>query len=545
MIFLIVLHEFLLHMKKIIISFHFILLGFALHGQFNIIEINKQVKEFPDIYDLSTPLNAGVTCIYFMINGTDNLWDDASVKRYPERVKKDTIPNRIVEETVKERLLNDTVKELILYKDSVARLIIKRSNSTNYRIRDFIFENGRWLNYGENGGGLSLEGWREDFYTMAPDFPNRLRRLLDLRSISTDTLAFFNYVKQEGAEPKAFLLEVLASYPLVIYGEIHRRKVSWDLLSNVLHDPNFPEIVGTVFLEMPAYQQSEFDRFYASQELDTEILLDIMRSFLPTGWWDRGEYEFLVNIWNLNKTLSADKQIRVVPTDEQTPWKLLNTPEDFEKIEKNLIDRNTHMADVVEQVMKTKTDTRNSLFVTGFGHARKSLVPGGYSSAVDQEPTLTAGAQLVQRLSDKNVFAVLQHVPMTKNVGSDPGLVRQGLYDVVFEMTGNKPVAFRLAGTPFGSEPFDADFDNAFNSKSGNYEDNFDGYIFLQSLKEEETDYILYDIASDKFVKEINRRKELTGWNLYGWIEGELTKEKIIEVFKKDEGKKRWGYLFE
>jgi hypothetical protein len=532
-------------MQKFIIFLCFALSGLALCAQFNIIEVNKQVKDFPDVYDLSTPLNAGVTCTYFMINGTDNLWYDASVKKYPEHNRKDTPLNRVVDEDYKEHLLTSTIKELIIYKDSMARLIIEIPNSNRYRIRDLVFENGKWLNYGENGGGASLEGWREHFYTLAPNVPSRLRRSLELSSVSTDTLSFVDYVKQHSTEPKEFLLEALAKYPLVIYGEIHRRKISWDLLSSVLFDPRFPETVGTVFVELPTYQQEEFDRFYASKELDTKILLDIFRSMMTEGWVDRGEYEFLLNVWKLNQTLPATKQIRVVPTDEQAHWKFLKNKEDFEKYEKNRADRNTRMADVVEHTLKTKTDKRNCLFTVGYGHAHKSHVPGDYSSALGQEPALTAGAQLMQRLSNKNVFTVLQHVPMMTNTSGAQGLVRQGLFDAVFEITDNKPVAFHLADSPFGAEPYDADFDDAFDSRSGNYANNFDGYIFLQPLKDEDTDYILYDLWSDKFIEELKRRETITGWQLFRWIEGEVTKEKVIEAYKEDEGKKRWGYLFE
>ncbi|MCL1969708.1 MAG: hypothetical protein FWF65_09220 [Bacteroidetes bacterium] len=532
-------------MKKLIFSLCFALSGLALCAQFNIIEVNKQLKDFPDVYDLSTPLNAGITCTYFLINGTDNLWDDASVERYPEPNKKNILPNRVVDETIKERFLNDTIKELIIYKDSIAGLLIKRCNSDRYNIRILILENGRWLNYCENGGGASFEYWREWFYTTVLDLPNRLQRTLELKAVSTDTLAFVNYVKQYGAEPKEFLLKALAQYPLVIYGEIHRSKVSWDLLSSLLIDPRFPETVGTIFVELPSYQQDEFDRFYASKKLNTEILLDIMRSFQIDGWFDKGEYEFLINVWKLNQTLPANKQIRVIATDEQLPYKSLHSKEDFENARKNAMDRNTCMADVVEHTLKTKADKRNCLFTVGFGHAYKSHVPGGYSSAEGQEPALSAGAQLAQRLSDKSVFTIQRHVPCMTNNGAF-GLVRQGLFDYVFEKNGNQPVAFNLDDSPFGREPYDADLDNAFDSRAGNYANNFDGYIFLQPLKDEDSDYILYDIVSDKFVNEIKRREAISGWKLYRSIKGELTKEKIIESLKEeDEGKKRFGYLFE
>jgi hypothetical protein len=528
---------------KTLIFVCFVFYNLALCAQYNVIAINKQLKDFPDIYDLSTPLNAGVTILYSSVHGNSNIWRDASVYMSIASHRKGTISNRIVDENTKTKWLNTTIEEVIVYQDSIAGMIT-RLDTDYYSIRWLCFEDNKWLNMGEDERNR-LEEVREMFYIYAPDNLSKLHRSNVVKLVSTDTLAFVNYVKQHGIEPKSFLLEALATYPLVIYGEIHRRKISWDLLSALLLDPRFPETVGTVFIEMPAYQQPEFDRFYASKELDTEIILDIMRSFQVSGWCDRGEYEFLINVWKLNQTLPVNRQIRVIATDEQAPWKLLKTSEDFKEYEKNAIDRNTRMADAVEQTIKTKTDKRNCLFIAGYGHAYKSHVPGSYSSVKGQEPALSAGAQLVQRLSNKNVFTILQHAPMIRNVGGAVNFVRQGLFDAVFEKTGNQPIAFNLSDSPFGAEPYDADFDDAFDSKAGNYTDNFDGYIFLQPLKDEDTDYILYDIWSDQFINEIKRRETLTGWKLYRWIDGELTKEKIIETFKEDEDKKRWSELFE
>jgi hypothetical protein len=507
--------------------------------------INKQLKDFPDTFNLSTPLYAGITCSYLIVNGKENRWRDASVYMTREYLPKSNALDRKIKETTKKRMLNSQIKEVIIYKDSVA-CMITQIDSASYSIRTLGFEDGKWLNIGEDMR-RDIESSREVFSANASNTLNRLRRSLLLKSIPTDTLAFVDYLEHHGTEPREFLLETMATHSLVIYGELHRRKISWDFLTSVLQDPRFPEKVGTVFLELPSYQQSEFDRFYTSKKLDTELLLEILRSQQIYGWWDRGEYEFLINVWKLNQTLPPKKRIKVVPVDEQIPYKTIKTAEDYKKSEANLIDRNTAMANVVEKTLQIKLDKRNSLFVVGYGHAFKSHVPGGYSTPEGQEPALSAGAQLIQRLSDKNVFVILQHVPMGTNTGA-LGFIRHGLFDKVFEKSGNKPIAFRLGGSPFGAEPFDADYEMSFDSRVGNFADNFDGYIFLKPLKDEDSEYVLYDIWSDKFVDEMKRRATLSDFNMNRWLgnEGELTKEKIISTFKEEcEGKKRWSQLFE
>jgi hypothetical protein len=522
-------------MKKLILLLTTFCASCALQAQTTI--VNKQLKDFPNVYDLSTPLSAGVTIEYLIINGTDK-WRESSVSMN----NASKVVEGIKDKGFKKRLLDGIVKEVIVYQDSVACMILQISPD-DYSLRLLCFENDKWLNRG-NDRKRTIEESRNLFNRIAPEWLSQLRRANEIKIVSTDTLAFVNYVKQRGTAPTDFLLEALENYPLVIYGEYHRRKVSWDLLSSLLSDPRFPETVGTVFVEMPAYQQAEFDRFFSSKELNTEILLEILRSFQIYGWWDRGQYDFYINLWKLNQTLPEDKRIRVVPTDEQAPWKLLQTKEDFKQWRKNSTDRNIHMANVVENTIKTKPDERNCLFVVGYGHAYKSHVPGGYTS--NREPLLSAGAELVQRLSDKDVFVVFQHVPMGNNV-RDLGLIRQGLFDAVFEKNGNKPIAFALTNSPFGVEPYDADSYDCLDYRSGNFADNFDGYIFLNPLEEEEEQYVLYEIWNDQFVKEFIRRATFLDWNGNKWLgnKGKLTKEKIIKVFKEDEGKKRWGHLFE
>ena len=139
---------------KIIVTLSFLLFFLAesfaqnLSSDYKSIVINRCVKEFPDKFDLSTPLNAGLSIYYIMINGTENLWRDASAERIKPFFQPDT-PNINISQEQKEKLMNDSIKEVIIYKDSVAYFITSRSNS-RYIYRSLIFENGKWVNNGED-----------------------------------------------------------------------------------------------------------------------------------------------------------------------------------------------------------------------------------------------------------------------------------------------------------------------------------------------------------------------------------------------------------
>jgi hypothetical protein len=116
------------------------------------------------------------------------------------------------------------------------------------------------------------------------------------------------------------------------------------------------------------------------------------------------------------------------------------------------------------------------------------------------------------------------------------GEIRKGLFDCVFEKNGNLPVAFDLANSPFGKEPFDADADVRFSPNCGNYEDFYDGYIFLCPLKDEPYEYELTELFTDKFVEELKRRARISSDKdaYYDIPANNITKEKIIETIKSD-----------
>ena len=77
-----------------------------------------------------------------------------------------------------------------------------------------------------------------------------------------------------------------------------------------------------------------------------------------------------------------------------------------------------------------------------------------------------------------------------------------------------------------------------YNAETGTYQDNFDGYLFLHSLKDEPQSTPLLEVFNDEFVTEIQRRSTYLDWNgrpeiLFGHKVSELTKEIIYEALTK------------
>ncbi|MDE6628016.1 MAG: hypothetical protein K2K36_01465, partial [Muribaculaceae bacterium] len=356
-----------------------------------------------------------------------------------------------------------------------------------------------------------------------------------INNIPTDVEPFTAYLSQVEQSPEDFILDILKSHKLVINGEFHRRKVSWDMLKRLITLPDFSDVAGCIFMELPSWHQPTMDSFMNSDTLDSNLVIKIFQDEQLNGWWDRGEFEFLCKLWEVNKSLPANKKIQVVLADYQVPYSKITKIEDAREAE----DRNTHMANLIVETIKNSNDARNNLFLVGCAHAYKSNQAGFASAAHGKSSELTAGAQLVNALGSDNVFTIFQHNLSGDNSGRNKSAVRGGIFDKAFELNGNRPIGFKLANSPFGMEPFDGIYEIKYKTASGSYADNFDGYLFLAPLANEPKAMPLTEMFTDEFVAEMQRRASVMGYeNLrhiwFGRRASELTKEYIIDILSQE-----------
>lgn len=512
-------------------------------NDFKTTTINKRIKDFPEQYSKATPIDAFISLSNITANGKMSMMREYSSYSIYQSFSKKRTPDREVPEEEKNKILNWKIKEYIIYRDSVAAVIctINETNSSHLIIY-FSKENGEWLFANEDEKGEFVDAQNKATNHL-PTLASYIPRMEVLKQTPKDTVNFTKYIKTHGKQPKNYVLEKLAKHKLVIYGEMHKRAASWDLLRQIIADPKFAETTGTVFMEFGSYNQEEFDRFYEQKELDKSILLNIFGSQQLAGWTDKGQFDFMIALRELNKKLSNNKKIKVVFADNQIPWPSIKTAEEFQSQLKKSKDRNTQMADIIQQTIQSSKDSRNSLFIVGFGHGYKSHIPGTYSTPLGQIPALSAGAQLAERFTDNDIFSIFPHCASIGNNGEMGGKLRNGLYDYAFEMNGNIPIAFDLKNSPFGKEPFDGMIPMKFDPKAGSYSNNYDGYIFFEKLEDEEKSTPLLELFTDDFVNEIKRRAAIIGMmNLYDIPTKDLNKEHIINTLKRYDTGKVWNF---
>lgn len=494
---------------------------------FKVEKIGKRVNEFQlDSINLSTPLNYYLSRAWVRLSGKGDNWNKISTSKFYNENTSD----EVVDDALRSYVLNEQIDFVVTYRDSVGCVVTHTDGEDLVLLNNCWLENGRWVNTGQ-GMADDINEAQDKLLEQLPMALYNLPRIAIINKVPDDVTPFVEFLSEVTTAPEAFMLDMLASHKLVINGEYHRRKVSWDMLKSLVSLSEFPELTGCIFMELPSYHQPLMDKFFNLESLDTNIIIRIFQDEQLNGWWDRGEFEFICELWKLNHSLPNEKKIRVVLADYQIPYSTITKREEAREAE----DRNKHMADVVVNAITRSKDARSNLFLVGCAHAYKSKQSGIASAAHGQEAALTAGAQIAERLGNDNVFTVFQHVLPGDNRGGNKAAIRSGFFDLAFEKNGNRPIGFKLAGSPFGNEPFDGIYEIKYNTATGTYADNFDGYLFLAPLKNEPKAIPLTEIFTDEFVAEMRRRAKVLDmenarWLWFGHRSTELTKENMIDA---------------
>ncbi len=498
---------------------------------FKVEKIGKNINEFQlDSINLSSPLNYYLSRAWVRLSGKGENWNAiSSSKLYDSNAKDD-----VVDDELRSYILNEQIDCIVTYRDSVGCIVTHTDGEDFVLLNNCWIENGQWVNVGQDIADDTNEA-QDKLLEQLPMALYNLPRIEIINNLPDDVTPFVEYLSNVTASPQEFMLDMLTSHKLVINGEYHRRKVSWDMLKNLISLPKFPDVVGCVFMELPSHHQSLMDKFFNSDSLDTNIIIKIFQDEQLNGWWDRGEFEFLCKLWEINRSLPREKKIRVVLADYQIPYSAITSRAEAREEE----DRNTHMANVIVNTITQSGDTRHNLFLVGCAHAYKSKQLGIASAAYGKENALTAGAQIAERLGNENVFTVFQHVLPGDNHGGNKSAIRGGIFDLAFEKNGNHPVGFKLAGSPFGNEPFDGIYEIKYNTATGKYADNYDGYLFLAPLKDEPKAIPLTEIFTDEFIAEMQRRATVLGlenlrWMWFGHKSSDLTKESIADALLQE-----------
>lgn len=486
-------------------------------------KVNKEVKDFPEKEDFSTPEAAYATINRLSASGDQAFWRRVSVKRLAERMPT-TQAKRKISKQAAYGWLNAQILEVRIFRDIYAGVIAKIPHPWKSIIdyRSLEFENGQWLNAGNDVFG-DVEEARRKFSIICGRYAERPTRPR-MDNPQAYLRPFVEFLESNAEEPKAFVMKALAKHKVIIMGEIHHRPRYWAFNSSLVADPDFPKYAGTIYMELPSNDQGLIDEFLASEPCDTMLVIRMLRDMLWMGWPDQPMLNFFVRVWNTNRALQPNQRLRIVLVDMQRPWEKIQNRNDWRQHD---VDRDKYMAEnILEDIRKHPAERRNRLFIVGVGHAGLNLqFHGG-------EPLKTAGWYLRERLGPDNVYVIFPHRCVMTNMGRVDGRLCLGLFDSAFAALGNKSMAFTLEKGPFGEQPYDADPENPVWC---NYRDGFNAYLYLGPLEDEIFSPLIPGFYTDKFVKELDRRyrimfkkslvegcrlERLDGKSFAGWMNG-------------------------
>jgi len=472
-------------------------------SQFRSYTVNKKVSDFPSSRDLSTPEAAYATIMRdFMATGASpSEWSEISVRQTRGTGR------RPVSAQYASNCLEARIQEVIIYRDRQALVVAKmrERGTVGYDQRFLFYADGLWLNSGHDGLTSTMEKARDNFILKSERLYKGNLHQIKLRDFfkrppvadpNSHLKPYIEFLQKQGRRPHAFMMKAFSKYQLTIMCEIHNRPTYWAFNAQLVRDPAFARLVGTIYTELPSNHQENIDRFLVQNTCEKELVIQMLRDFFELGWPCKPTLDFFIAVWQVNQKLPSDQKLRIRLVDQQRPWEKIQKREDRREYDVN---RDEFMAKNILDDLRTKTDKRNGFFIVGMMHAMEELCHA------DGRPRPSAGWHLKQALGDQ-LFTVFQHAPVITDRGVTTGRLALGLIDAAFAQLDDKPIAFTLEEGPFGKLPFDGMPDA---DVYGTFDDGYDAYLYLIRLEDEILSPLIEGFYSDEFMPEIDRRHRL------------------------------------
>ncbi|HVT87453.1 MAG TPA: hypothetical protein VHD56_01260 [Tepidisphaeraceae bacterium] len=458
--------------------------------------VDRRVSDMPPGDDFSKPERAYASIHRRLVSGDDD-WRAMSIARLGPTLPKASSKPIPLRERAARGYIDARIAEVRIVSETIAYVIAQWPTSGSYDVRCFELEDGRWLNAGDSQSN-TIESARK----VVDDASDTRRASAAARKSaqhSADYLTpFVQFLHDSAKEPKELILDAIRDKRLVAVAQIPHRPTYWKLLTDAVSDPRFVARASVIFMQLPQNNQTMVDRFLSAPALDPSLAINVLRDAEEAGAPDQSMLDFLVAIYNVNEKLPPEQRVRIICVDAPQPWKVIRQPSDLRAYDINHDEFIAHA--VLRDLLARINDARHSLLVLDFDNAPRNL-----RWRTDDSPVKTAGWHLSEVLGQQ-FFIFLQHAPQISTRGTVSGRACRGLFDTAFASNQNNPVAFALAHSPFGTEPFDASADL---DCSGSYRDGFDGYLFAERLENEYMPPSITDFYTEEFVKEIDRRHQI------------------------------------
>lgn len=325
---------------------------------------------------------------------------------------------------------------------------------------------------------------------------------------------YYEVLKKEGESPLQFIQQQLDTNDLILFDDaLHNAVEPFEFYKDLLRMKE--NKVDYVFLEVFGINhQSHIDAYLENADKDNSLLLRVFQDgFSGYGWKYATYLELLSAIWDINHSGSRKIQVRAV--DQPIYWEGIHNRKQYDIFLKSLTARDYFMYKTILDIMASFKEGKKGIFLTNTRHAYKQIR--------NKEGALywNTGTFFEQWHPNKTYSVRIHNATLSierkKNTGKNAtadGLggykyewiqMQDGLWDTVFEMNDNRPVAFSLKDNVFGEAPYVGN--HMLNGEEGQtMYDAYDALIFLKPLDELHFSGKIDFIYTDTFKIELERR---------------------------------------
>jgi hypothetical protein len=469
-----------------------------LQAEDRVYPVGRRLRDFPEKEDLSTPEAAVASYRRAYVRG-DSL-RPYLVKRHAA-LQPSEPSGKPLPEVHARSWLNQEIIEVQIHEGNSAAVFSWQPGFWGaYFDATFLeLHKGNWLRDGSHESD-SIHIARADFANWCRYRDREAARRAPVKNPERHLEPFVSFLRAEGEDPQAFVLDALAKHRLVIMGEVHHRPQYWAFNTSLVQAASFPRNVGVIYLELPSADQAMVDEFLSSSRLDPQPVVEMMRDMLWPGWPDQPTLDFFISVWKVNQSLAPEQKLRIVLVDPRAAWRDVHQREDAVAGE---VSRDREMADIILQDLQAhRHDPRHGLFIVGVMHARLGW------SHYNGHSWVTSGSRLRTKLGPQAVYAIHQHRPVRFSYSERTQRPALGLFDTAFAALDCRPIAFPLTHGPFGQLPLD-DFQDGWPETTDSYRDAFSAYLYLGPLENETFSPLIPGFYTDEFVRELDRRSRL------------------------------------
>ena len=462
-------------------------------------QVGRKIKDFPEAADLSTPETTVAARVQAIVRGES--WRRLLTKR-AAALGYGVSGGQPLPAPYARWWLNQEILEVQVHGGTRAAVYRWQPNFWGAWFGASFLElrDGQWLDDSRGGEYSGIQFARAEFSRWCRYREQENARRAPVKDPEGHLEPFVSFLRAEGQDPQAYVLQALADHQLVIMGEVHHRPRYWAFNASLVEAAAFPRHVGVIYLEQPWGHQALVDQFLSSPQLDPQPLITVLRDTVLTGWPDQPMLDFFITVWKVNRSLPPEQKLRLVLVDPHPVWRNVD-----DRLDIVLSDqfRDQRMAKVILKDLRAhRDDRRHGLFIVGMVHA--PLDVSGY----DGSPVVTAGSRLRQELGTHAVCAIHQHRPVRFSGAERLERPALGLFDSAFAALQFRPIAFPLNHGPFGQVLLD-EFQDTRLSTTNSYRDAFSAYLYLGPLETELFSPLIPGFYTDDFVRELERRHQV------------------------------------